>query len=213
MVETISFKIVSSLFDDVQENSRMVGLTATPGNGKSTMINECCKSDYKRISINMSKSKKAIHIYQDIFQKLRPSTRVVPTDMYNLIKESAKFLVTANKKYLIVLDESGKFNPGTLEFFHELRDLTRGVCGFVFAGPPYFKINLSNWVENDKDGMYEFARRFDEWISLDNPTKSEKSQYCRDRGIQEISLIENIVYSAETFSDLVIAVDAYFRKK
>ena len=51
MVKTVSLKIVSKLFDDVQENSRMAGLTATPGNGKSTMIMECCKGDYKRIAI------------------------------------------------------------------------------------------------------------------------------------------------------------------
>jgi DNA transposition AAA+ family ATPase len=213
MVKTNSLKIISNLFDDVQKNSRMVGLTATPGNGKSTLIDECCKNDYKRIPVNMGKSKKAKHVYQDIYRRLRPSARSVPNDMYDLIHESAKFLSTAEKKYLVVLDESGKFKPATLELFHEFRDLTREKCGFVFAGPPYWKENLTSWVEEQKQGMEEFARRFDEWVALDNPTPSEKSQYCKDRGIHEITLIEQLSNSSETFSDLVTAVDEYFRKK
>jgi len=61
--------------------------------------------------------------------------------------------------------------------------------------------------------MEEFARRFDEWISLENPTPSEKSQYCKDRGIQEITVIEQLGNASETFSDLVNAVEEYLRKK
>jgi len=94
----------------------------------------------------MGKSKRAVHVYQDIYRKLRPSARSVPTDMYDLIHESAKFLSTVEKKYLIVLDESGKFKPATLELWHEFRDLTREKCGIVFAGPPSFKKNLTAWV-------------------------------------------------------------------
>lgn len=160
----------------------------------------------------MGKSKRAIHIYKDIYQKLRPSARSVPNDIYDLIYESSNYLAAADKKYLIVLDESGKCKSATLELFHEFRDLTREKCGFVFAGPLSWKNKLTSWIEEDREGMEEFGRRCDEWVHLDNPTKSEKSQYCRDRGIQEITLIESLVEPAETFSDLVIAVDSYFRK-
>lgn len=213
MVKTISLKIVSKLLDDVQENSRMACLIATPGNGKTTLIEECCRHDSRRVVINMSKSKRALHIYQEIHRKLKPAARVVPNDMYDLIQESARFIATSDRKHLIVLDESGKFKSGTLEFFHELRDLTRQKCGFIFAGPPYFKNNLTRWVEDDRQGMLEFARRIDEWVVIDNPTNSEKSQYCKDRGIQEITVIEKLIREAETFHDLVILVDEYFRKK
>jgi len=62
-------------------------------------------------------------------------------------------------------DERGKFKLATLELFHEFRDLTREKCGFVFAGPPYRKDNLTSWVEDQEQRMEEFARRSDEWIS------------------------------------------------
>lgn len=213
MVKTISLEIVTKLFDDVQKNSRMVGLIATPGNGKSTLIQVCCKKGKHRFSVSMGKSKKAIHIYKDIYQKLLPNARSVPNDIYDLMYETAKYISKADKKFLIALDESGKFKSSTLELFHELRDLTREKCGFIFVGPPTFRTKLTSWIEDERDGMEEFGRRIGEWIYLDNPTKSEKSQYCRDREIHEIGIIEGLVESEGTWSDLESDVDRYFREK
>ncbi len=213
IIPTNSLKIVSNLFDDVQRNSLMVGLLAKPGNGKSTLILESCKSDYKRVIVQMSKSKKAIHLYQDIYRQIRAEQRVTPNDMYELIVEISEFLVKSNKKYLVCIDEAGKLRAQHLEYFHELRENTHGKCGFVFAGPPYFKKNLIKWINNERQGMEEFGRRIDEWIELDGPTESEKAAYCRENGIHDIKTIEKIVYECETFADLVTSVKHYLRGK
>jgi hypothetical protein len=61
--------------------------------------------------------------------------------------------------------------------------------------------------------MLEFGRRIEEFVSIDNPTKSEKSEYCRSRGITDTEVIEAIIRKCITFSDVVNEVNSYLRGK
>lgn len=213
MIKTISLKIVTCLCDSVQNESRMVGLLGDPGNGKSALLKEnCTKDPTTRIIFQVGKSMRPINLYTEMYKRLLPG-RVVPRTIYDIFVDIEEFLASSERKYLCCFDECGKLNPFSLELMHELRERSLSKMGYIFAGPFSWERKLKNWIMEDRNGMLEFGRRIEEFVSIDNPTKSEKSEYCRSRGITDTEVIEAIIRKCITFSDVVNEVNSYLRGK
>ena len=51
-------------------------------------------------------------------------------------------------------------------YLHDLRENTKGNCGVVLAGMPYFREHLKKAAARGKEGVSEFLRRINVWHEL-----------------------------------------------
>jgi|GEM_PF-3687326 type II secretory pathway predicted ATPase ExeA len=214
MIQTISMNIVNNMCEDIQMNSRRAGLLGAPGNGKSTLVSDYCNKDKRnRGVVKMGKSFKILNLYERIYKIFLPDKTNVPNSVYEITMQVSDFMDKSNDKFLLVVDECGKLKSETLEYMHEFMECTVSNCGFVFSGPHYWRDKLDTWIKLKKEGIEEFARRLDEFVEIDGPTKSEMAAYCIYMGIQDVEQIEKIIDGCVTFTDIVNAVRTFLSGK
>jgi hypothetical protein len=173
VIRTNNFESIFAACDDAREYKKVIVITSPPGYGKTTAL-----VSYKRqygenvVLVKAFKSQNPGLFYSSIFNSEADENYKPTLHKYFAIRKAAS-VFNNGRKMLLIIDEAGKFKAPMLEYVHEFRDLTKGNTGIIVAGVDYFKRNLDNWNEAEKDGIPEFYSRINDWIKLEPPTEEE----------------------------------------
>ncbi len=212
LLRTYNYQIVQEACNYAKTNSRVVAIVGEPGFGKTVSLRSFQKSNRNVFLITARPSMKQKTFRFDLLRKVDPAY----ADSQHLNMESAFeynhrnlfFILTRISNALrdcdqplICIDEAGKLTDKMLSFFHELRDDAPN-CGFVLAGPPYWKDNMFRWAAANKSGIPEVLRRINLWKSLLPPTANEVKQFCLMRGIKDEQVIRNLILTCQNYGQL-----------
>ena len=178
--DTADFTAVVSLCDTARKHKLMIGLVGDTGTGKTTSLTAYSrrKNTY-RLTFEKSMNPK------QFFASLLSEMGIEPVGNINTMVNKAANGLNCKEEPLLVIDEAGKITHPVLLYLHDLREKTKGNCGIVLAGMPYFRDNLKKNAQRGKEGYSEFLRRINLWHTLGGLSASEARFVARSNGITE----------------------------
>lgn len=186
-----------------QENNLFIGITGEPGYGKSTSFEYYKEHNENVFFVTIEKSMRAGDLYLDLADQLGvKGIDAKNTHLNRLIRTVSYTLNTNSSQNLIIIDEAGKITPRKLLFLHELRDATKRTTSIVLAGPQYFRQNIEEWANRQREGIPEVYRRIQDWIKIEKPTKEEMTMICRENGIKAAEYIKALINETSNLGDL-----------
>lgn len=186
--ETSDFRSVQKLCNKARSYNLMIGLLADTGQGKSTSLDAYAYTHSNVFKVTVDKTMNAKRLYLHILDKLGVK---FDGNIHDVMLKIAQTLNSMQSPLLIV-DEAGKMNHVMMLYMHDLREYTKGNCGIVLAGMPYFKGNLQKFAEKGKEGCSEFFRRINLWHTLGGLTRGEIKQICTNEGIADNDRIKEL---------------------
>lgn len=212
LLRTYNYQIVQEACNYAKSKSRVVAITGEPGFGKTVSLRSFQKSNQNVFLMTARPSMKQKTFWFDLLRKVDPAyadSRSLEMEseyeynhrnLYFILKRISTALRAVDTP-LVCIDEAGKLTDSMLGCFHELRDDAPN-CGFVLAGPQYWKDNMFRWAAANKSGIPEVLRRINLWKSLLPPTANEVKQFCLMRGIKDEHLIRNLILTCQNYGQL-----------
>lgn len=180
--ELYNTKDLQSVFDQCEMTCKyklMTGLTADTGMGKTTSL----KAYASRKNVFMVTADKTMNAKR-FFLKIGSVLGVgFDGNIHDVMLKIASKLNEMSDP-LLIIDEAGKLNHVMMLYLHDLREYTKGNCGILLAGMPYFKARLVKFAEKQKEGCSEFLRRINVWHELTGLSRKETEYICRAEGIE-----------------------------
>lgn len=156
-----------------QDGHLMIGLTADTGMGKTTSLTAYSLRE-NVFYLVYEKSMAPKHFFIALLREMGIAFEGNINAMINRIASELNTI----EKPLLIIDESGKLTHTMILYLHVLRDKTIENCGFVLAGMPYFRNNLTKFSNKQKEGYAEFLRRINMWQELKGLSRSEIAEIC-----------------------------------
>jgi len=208
--ETVDFASVQRLCNKAREYKLMIGLIGDTGQGKSTALNAYQSMHGNVFKVVVDKTMNAKRLYLHILDTLGVK---FDGNIHDVMLKIAEILNDLDSPLLIV-DEAGKMNHVMMLYMHDLREYTKGNCGIVLAGMPYFQNNLKKYAEKGKEGCSEFLRRINLWHTLSGLKRAEIKYICAEEGITDESRIKELCRYTR-FGDLMneIMLDKVIREE
>lgn len=196
--QTIDFSSVQNLCEKARRYKLMVGLLSDTGLGKTTSLRAYVSETSNAFMVTVDKTMNAKRLYVNVL-----STLGVRFDG-NIHDVMLKIAETLNgmESPVLIIDEAGKMNHVMMLYMHDLREYTRGKCGIVLAGMPYFKNNLMRFAHKQKEGCSEFLRRINLWHTLNGLTGAEIKYICESEGVDDPERV-NELRRFRRFGDLM----------
>ena len=198
LYETIDFHAVQRLCKKTQTYKLMTGLIGDTGLGKSTALNAYRVTHKNVFKVVVDKTMNAKRLYLHILETLEVK---FDGNIHDVMLKIAETLNSMDSPLLIV-DEAGKMNHVMMLYMHDLREYTKGKCGIVLSGMPYFRSNLQKFADKGKEGCSEFHRRINLWHVLGGLSRAEIKYICSEEGICDDSRIKDL-YRFKRFGDLM----------
>ncbi len=180
--ELYNTKDLQSVIDQCEMTCRhklMTGLTADTGMGKTTSL-RAYASRKNVFMVTVDKTMNAKRFFLKIANVLGVAFDGNIHDV--MLKIASRLNEMENP--LLIIDEAGKLNHVMMLYMHDLREYTRGNCGILLAGMPYFKSRLAMFAEKQKEGCSEFMRRINVWHELTGLSRKETEYICKSEGIE-----------------------------
>lgn len=213
IIGTTNYYTIQDLCTEAQKYSRLITIIGYPGAGKTTALEVYRDSNPNVYFIRVAPSMNAKQFHSELLNILGVEGRSNGAGLHDLINQISFKLNYDNIKKLLIIDEAGKFKPKFMEYLHELRDNTLTTTGIVLAGPDYFKDNMEKWRNKGIIGIPEFYRRISHWEHLSLPTKEEKITFCKTHGVEDKSVIDEIVLYCQNFAQVIHMINAYLTRK
>lgn len=206
---TINFNIIQDVCRRTMDETEMTGLIGYPGAGKTTGLRYYQLSNDNVVYLQLGKSMNDKEFYMEMLSALGYEGDGLGVTLHGLINLVVNKVQSVEDKFLIIIDEAGKFKPGQLEYIHELRDKTQEKMGIVLAGPEYFYDNLYRWKQKRVVGIPEIFRRISTFETLKPPTRNEIKTICRHYGITDHKILKNRFYDCTDFDELNKEIKKY----
>lgn len=203
VLSTQSLKTIEQCCRTVQDDRLFFGITGEPGFGKSLAFKYYKNNNENVYFITIEQSMSSRSLYFDLAKQLGVKEIDFKTVQLNSLIRSVSYALNhSGARNLIILDEAGKFTAKKLLYLHELRDATDATTGIIIAGPIYFRRNIEELKDRNKQGIPELFRRIQSWVSIDPPTDQEKTKFCEEKGIKDPYLIKAFIKESATLSEL-----------
>lgn len=102
------------------------------------------------------------------------------------LMEACVYQLSRLEKPLIIFDEADKLPDELLQFFIQLYNELRFVCGIVLQGQPRFRDRIRKGIEKGKAGFRELYSRIGRrYIELSDLSRSEIKDICQQNGLSE----------------------------
>lgn len=205
ILSTSNFQLVQKACSDALVNHKMIAINGEPGYGKSLALNYFRRTNKNVFLMTAKPSMSAktfwLEVLQAIYKAEGYPEKTEHRPLYFILRRISDALNRLGNS-LIVIDEAGKLTDRMLEFIHEVRDQSEHSAGIVLAGPNYFKANLTKWVQRDKKGIPEFARRINYWVELQEPQLIEVTKICEAYGVTDVDVIKVLYMRCKNFAAL-----------
>lgn len=182
--ELYNTKDLQSVFDQCEMTRKyklMTGLTANTGMGKTTSLKAYAGRE-NTFMVTADKTMNAKRFFLKIGSVLGVGYDGNIHDV--MLKIATK--LNELEEPLLIIDEAGKLNHVMMLYLHDLREYTKGNCGIILAGMPYFKTRLVKFAEKQKEGCSEFLRRINVWHELTGLGRRETEYICSEEGIESV---------------------------
>lgn len=195
--ETADFAAVMNLCDKARKHRLMIGLTGDTGTGKTTSLTAYSRNrNTYRITFEKSMNPK------QFFTSLLREMGVDFAGNINAMINRAADELNCKDEPLLIIDEAGKITHPVLLYLHDLREKTKGNCGVVLAGMPYFRENLKKGALRGKEGYSEFLRRVNLWHTLSGLSAGEVRYIAGMHGITDPERVRELS-RGRRFGDLM----------
>ncbi len=189
VINTYNFTSIESACNEARTRKRMIGVVGFTGAGKTIGLKYYNASQRETYFVTCRKSMRAKQFFKSILKSLGVK---FDGSLHDIIERIADKL-SEKQNPLLIIDEAGKLSKNCLMYLHDLRELTINNTGIVLAGVDYFKMNLTRFVERQKEGMEEFYDRIGKWIRLSRPTHKEIKAICKANMITNSSDINTLL--------------------
>lgn len=180
LYHTTDFVATFNLCDKARRHHFMVGLTADTGMGKTTAISAFSRQR-NVFYVCYDKTMNPRQFFIALLRELSYPYDGTLNDVINRASEELNRL----ENPLLIIDEAGKLNQNMILYLQVLRDKTRGNCGVILSGMPYFKDNMQKMASKEKEGYAEFFRRINLWHQFEGLQPKEIEEICKKNGITD----------------------------
>lgn len=190
IVETRSFKALTTILDDSQSNSLVFAVTASAGSGKSATL-KIYSEDHQNVywlSCNEFWNRKCF--MQELLSSMgKDSFGATVGEMMGDIVSTLK----RTDSPLIILDEADKLSDQVLYFFISLYNQLEDHCGIVMAATNHLEKRIMRGLRLNKKGYQEiFSRVGRKFIQLPAPNGTDIAAICMANGVDDKSMLKSI---------------------
>ena len=195
--ETSDFVSIVHLCDTARQHRLMIGLVGDTGTGKTTSLKHySLRQNTYRVTFEKSMNPK------QFFSYLLKELGVDSSGNINAMISKIADELNCKQSPLVIIDEAGKITHPVLLYLHDLREKTKGNCGIVLAGMPYFRENLKKYAQKGKEGYSEFLRRVNLWHTLSGLSVKETHFVAQANGITDPVELRDLSFK-KRFGDLM----------
>lgn len=178
LYHTTDFVAAFNLCNKARKHHFMVGLTADTGMGKTTAISAFSRQK-NVFYVCYDKTMNPRQFFIALLRELSYPFDGTLNDVINRASDELNRL----ENPLLIIDEAGKLNQSMILYLQVLRDKTKGNCGIILSGMPYFKDNMQKMACKEKEGYAEFLRRINLWHQFEGLQPKEIEEICKKNGI------------------------------
>jgi Uncharacterized ATPase, putative transposase len=194
-VETVNFKIINTLLEDVQNNALVLAITDDAGTGKTFALKHyrdmnkqvyllCCNEYWNR----------KLFLTELLTAMGRDYTGYTVGEM---MQEAVRGL-KMQEIPLLILDEADKLSDQVLYFFITLYNQLEDECGIVLCATSHLEKRLKRGIKLNKKGYKEIWSRLGrKCVALKGVAASDITQICERNGITEKKTIDMILGDSE----------------
>ena len=194
-VETRDYKVLTSILTDAQRHSNVFAITGESGTGKSFVMKRFAENNKRVYLLQCAEYWNRRLFLQELLSAIgRDSSGFNVSEM---MSEVVRGLKTQDKP-LLLLDEADKLNDQVLYFFITLYNLLEDRCGIVLCATDHLAKRIRRGLKLNKKGYKEiFSRIARKFIELNGAGTGDITQICIANGINDRSIIKQIVDDSE----------------
>lgn len=209
-VETKNAKTLLLYYGLAQDYGEMFCIVGLEGRGK-TYVAETYKDSMRGKNVHYVRCK-SVHNRRyfliDILKSLGKAHEGM--NLYELL-DAVVYQISRLQNPVFIFDEVDKLPDELMQFFIQLYNELRFVCGIVLQGQPRFRERVRKGMERGKPGYRELFSRFGRrYIELEDFTKKEITEICQANGITSD---EEIAYSLNDCDGDLRRIDRVYIKK
>lgn len=190
IVETRSFRAMSTILEDARSNSLVFAVTAAAGSGKSATFKAYTEehSNVYWLSCNEFWNRKCF--MQELLSSMgKDSLGATVGEMMGDIVNTLK----KTHKPIIILDEADKLSDQVLYFFISLYNQLEDACGIVLAATNHLEKRIQRGLRLNKKGYQEiYSRVGRKFIQLPMPNATDIAAICAANGVEDRGVIKEI---------------------
>ena len=188
--ETRNSKELMLFFNDSQQFSLVMAITAKAGAGKSETAKKY-ESENKNVFLL------SCNEYWDKRWFLRELLSKMGKDHAGMtlpeMMHKAVLMLKSLEKPIIILDEADKLADNVLLFFITLYNALEDHCGIVLMATNFLEKRIRRGVAMEKKGYREIYSRVGlRFIELENTSYSDVEKICKANGIEDPAIIRTI---------------------
>lgn len=195
---TYNHGLITALCEDSKENSRMLGISANSGYGKSTSLLQFETDNFNCYYILCDSISRQNDFLRKILKQLGMNESATASQMVDMIVDK----LNSTDKPLLILDDYGKVPDSIIRITQLIYDRTEGNCGIIISGVTFLKKNIDNMAAKDRMGFREFKRRVEYWLGLVAPSPKIVTQICNHHGIADPHVVKHIYKMATDYGTL-----------
>lgn len=195
VARTATFCAIQELMEGIQQESRVLCITAPAGSGKTFASKEYEKShkNVYRLSCDEFWSK------NDFVEEMLKAMGVKYDGYTKREKLSLACTALAKKECpLLIFDEWDKLSDSVWQFFVTLYNKLEDVCGIVMLSTDYVEKRITMGLKYQRKGYPEiWSRLGSKALKLERADYEDVEAVCVANGIEDADKIEDIARSAE----------------
>lgn len=197
IIQTGDFVCLFKSCDFARKERAMIGIIGDTGTGKTTAMRAYAENSRNTYAVTFEKSMNPRRFFAALLREMGVSYEGNINDMVNRIAGE----INKAESPLVIVDEAGKITHPIMLHLHDLREKTKGNCGVVLVGMPYFRTNLEKAANRGKEGAAEFLRRINIWARFDGLTPKEAKFAAETFGVTDEDEIKRLS-KMRRFSDI-----------
>jgi DNA transposition AAA+ family ATPase len=198
IVATPVLNSIKKSCDEAKENSRMIGIIAATGQGKTTALRlyeqKNANTYYVLCNVLMSR----ITFLKAIAKAIGVVDSGSSIELLNRITSR----LNSTETPLLILDDFGKVKDSVYQMLQLIYDECEGTAGIVVAGVPYLKEYIKKKTDTGKFCFPELSRRIAYWQVVKPISKAVVGSIAQYNGIIDPSAVEYIQKTATNMGQL-----------
>lgn len=212
--ETANFRAIHRICKDMQAEGETACIAEYTGAGKSVGLRTYAYNTENAFYIQCNQLLTKKDLLREIQRSLGiySEGRIVEM-LEDIIKELSK-----KPNPLLIIDEADKLNDPCMMILKVIYDRLEYQCGFVMAGTEVLWQKIDKNASRNKLGYRELKRRFFnntkalyKFNTTEKRVKDEIEMICREQGVDDTTIIKQILESATNFGDVRTMVRTFHR--
>lgn len=194
-VETSSYRKITTILCDAQENSLVFAITGDAGCGKSLTLRLYEERNKNVFVLSCSEYWNRKMFLIELSQRMgRDVSGLTVGDMVNEIVKDFKTKDTP----LLVLDEADKLSDQVIYFFITLYNKLEDHCGIILIATDHLEKRMKSGYRHNRKGYKEiYSRVGRRFVKLGDTHTTDIVEVCMANGVSSKAVIERIMNESE----------------